>query len=307
VRIPPSLLYESWRHLGAPTLRAPKEVDLWHLTVPVPPPRISQPLVSTVHDLLPITSPEYFTGRGADLMTRGIERIRAESAAITVPSQVVAEQCRANGFPAARLHVVPWGFTPTVAGADAQRRVLDKYALLGPIVLFVGTIEPRKGLDVLVEALSLMWEPATLVVVGPPGWGDMDQGARDVISRSGKSVRFLGFIPTADLRALQSAADVACVPSFEEGFGLPALEAMGQGAPVVTTQGTAMAEVVGDAAKLVPVGDPAALGLALDEVLGDDALRARLVDAGRERAAGYTWSNSADAMARVYAKVLHRG
>ncbi len=304
IRLPPSVLYESWRYLGAPSLRAPKDVDLWHLTVPVPPPRMSEPLVSTVHDLLPITSPEYFTGRGADLMSRGLERIRSESAAVTVPSEVVAEQCRANGFAASRLHVVPWGFKPSRVAPEIQHRVMAKHNLRGPIVLFVGTIEPRKGLDVLMDALARMWEPATLVVVGPAGWGDLNSRARNAITRSQKSVRFLGFISTPELRALQSAADVACVPSRDEGFGLPALEAMGQGAPLVTTAGTAMAEVAGEAARLVPVGDAAALGLALDEVLGDKALSAKLVEAGRSRAAQFSWSRSADAMARVYARVL---
>ncbi len=307
IPLPPSLLYESWRRLRRPSLRTLSEVDLWHLSVPVPPPKLNKPLVATVHDLLPLTQPGYFTRRGAQLMGAGLARIRSEAAAVAVPSEVVATQCIEHDFEADRLHVVPWGFRPLDVTPADTRRVLAEHSISGDFVLFVGTLEPRKGLDTLLAAFKLMACPATLVVVGPHGWGDQPTSATGPATDHVGEIRFLGFVPRGDLRVLQSAATVCCVPSRDEGFGLPALEAMGQGSPLVTTEGTAMAEVAGSAAKIVPVGDSAALATALDEVLADQDLAESMSAAGRRRAAEFTWRRSAQLMTDVYRSVLDRG
>ncbi len=157
-------------------------------------------------------------------------------------------------------------------------------------MLFAGTVEPRKNLDRLVEAFGRLGPvDAELVLVGAEGWADAPEG-----------VRHLGFVPRAELDALYAAADVVCYPSLREGFGLPVLEAMVQGAAVVTSSTTSTAEVAGDAGLLVDPMDIDAIAGAIGRLLGDPDLRARLGAAARERAAGFTWERTADLMVAAY-------
>jgi glycosyltransferase involved in cell wall biosynthesis len=302
--LPVPLLYDAWDRLRRPSVQAATgEVDVVHLTVPMSPPRSDAPLVATVHDLFPLTRPEWFTGRGARLMRRGLERIRTDAAAVLVPSDEVARDCARHGFDPERVRVVPWGSTPrpvTEAEVAAARR---RFGLRGPYVLFVGTLEPRKGLAVLADALVHLGRPdVTLAVAGPAGWGDGDPARLGSVP--GPVVR-LGFLGDDDLAALRGGAGVCCAPSWAEGFGLPVLEALAAGAPVVTTAGTAQAEVAGDAAVLVEPGVPRRLAEALERVLDDDGLAARLRAAGPVRAATFTWEGAAAAVVDVYRRV-HR-
>jgi glycosyltransferase involved in cell wall biosynthesis len=180
-------------------------------------------------------------------------------------------------------------------------RVLTRHGLHRPFVLFVGTAEPRKGLDVLVSAWSRLRHPdAELVLVGPAGWG----GLEERLDALGTGVHRLGFLPSDELRTLQGAAAVSCLPSRAEGFGLPVLEAMAAGSPVVTTSASAMEEVAGGAAVLVPAGDVEALAAAIEGVLDDPGAAQRLRDLGRSRAEGFGWDRSAAAVGAVYREVL---
>ena len=301
--LPLPLLYDAWDRFRRPTVEsAAGPVDVVHLTVPMSPPRRAAPLVATVHDLYPLTRPEWFTGRGARLMRRGLERVRDEADAVAVPSRVVAEDCVAHGFGSDRIHVVPWGAT-VLDVTDAQLdEVLCRHGVRRPYVLFVGTLEPRKGLAVLADAMIHLGRPdLTLAVVGPQGWGDGDPAR---LSSVPGPVARLGFVASTDLAALQRGASVFCFPSWAEGFGLPVLEAMAAGSPVIATEGTAPAEVAGDAALLVAPGVPRALADSIERVLDDPALADRLRVAGRARAAEFTWEASARAMVDVYRRVL---
>ena len=301
--LPVPYLYDFWHHVRRPRITSVTDkVDLVHLTVPIaaPPERI--PTVATVHDLLPVTMPELFRRRGVRLMTRGLDRIRREAAAVIVPAELMREEFVEHGFDPARLHVVPLGVEPPPRPTPAEvRELLARLGLEEPFVLFVGTAEPRKGLDVLVDALARLGrDDVTLALVGPAGWGDLGTS----LDALGERVRRLGYLPTNELRLLQSAAPVTCLPSRAEGFGLPVLEAMACGSPVVTTAGTTMEEVAGGAALLVPVGDAPALADALEAVLDDPSTAGRLADLGRRRAAEFTWERTARAVGRVYREVL---
>ena len=301
--LPLPFLYDAWTRFRRPTIEsAAGPVDLVHLTVPMSPPRTSVPLVATVHDLYPLTRPEWFTGRGARLMQRGLERIRDEAAVVMVPSRTVARDCAAHGFDAGRVQVLPWGSTPVeVTPADVEQ-VTTRYGLSRPYVLFVGTLEPRKGLAVLADALvQLGRADVTLALAGPQGWGEGDPAR--LSSVPGPVVR-LGFVPRSDLSALQRGAAVFCFPSWAEGFGLPVLEALAAGAPVVTSAGTATEEVAGDAALLVRPGIPADLADAIGRLLDDPALAAVLRARGPARAATFTWDAAARTLLDVYARAL---
>ena len=171
-------------------------------------------------------------------------------------------------------------------------------------LLFVGTSEPRKGLDTLLDALS---EPAligqSLVVVGPRGWGGVDV-AQDAEARGvADRVTVTGRVDDADLAALYAGASLVVMPSRAEGFGLPVLEAMALGVPVVTSDDPAMCEVGGGATALFPVGDPSAVCAAILRVLGDEGLRAQMIESGRLRARDFDWLDSARTLWDLYARL----
>jgi glycosyltransferase involved in cell wall biosynthesis len=302
--LPVPWLYDAWHHLRRPKVTsATGDVDLVHLTIPIAPPRERVPMVATVHDLLPLTMPERFNRRGVRLMTRGLQRIRREAAAVVAPTEWTRRELEAHGFDPGRLHVVPLGVEPVdPVTPEEVEAVLRLHGLhRRPYVLYVGTTEPRKGLDVLLAAWSaLSGREVDLVLVGPAGWGDLESR----IDAAGPGVHRLGFLPRSELRILQGAAAVSCLPSRAEGFGLPVLEAMASGSPVVTTAATVMEEVAGGAAVLVPVGDAEALASAIARVLDDPDEAARLRELGSAKASEFTWDRSAADLDALYRELL---
>jgi glycosyltransferase involved in cell wall biosynthesis len=183
-----------------------------------------------------------------------------------------------------------------VTAADVER-VRAAHGVPERYVLFVGTVEPRKNLARLARAWRASVGPdVPLVLVGPAGWGE---GAP-----TGDGVLSIGVVSASDRDALYAGASVVAYPSLREGFGLPVLEAMAQGAPVVTSSGTATAEVAGDAAVLVDPLDERAIGDALARLLGDPDGARTLGEAGRARAATFTWDRCAAGYAAAYREVV---
>ena len=170
------------------------------------------------------------------------------------------------------------------------------------LVVFVGTLEPRKGLTPLVAAfdrLAAARPDAVLILAGQSGWGMADTERALAEARHSDRILRTGYLPDEAIPALLRQAAVAAYPALEEGFGLPALEAMACGAPLVTTEGTAMAEFAKGAALLVPPGDAAALADALDSAL-DQGRGTERQDHGIRVAAGHTWEASATLHMRAY-------
>lgn len=300
LRVPVPWLYDVWDLLQRPGVSTVvPDAQLVHLTLPMSPPRDGVPLVSTVHDVLPLTMPEMFSRRGVRLMGRGLARIRQRAAMVMVPTTAGRDEFVAQGFDPRRLAVVPLGVHLPPELDDRQvTGVLERYGVEPPYVLFVGTAEPRKGLDVLADAVSLLdRREVTLVLVGPRGWGEIGSvGPGPLVAP--------GHVPDVDLHALRSAAAVCALPSRAEGFGLPVLEAMAAGRPVVTTSGTPMEEFATGVAHLVPIGDSRALAQALAEVLDDPGAAALRAAPGVRRARGYTWERTAERVADVYREAL---
>lgn len=279
--LPRLALYESWHRVRRPRIeRATGAVDVIHATgMVVPPP--SAPLVVTVNDLAFTRSPEQFTRRGVRFFTRAIELTRRDADIVVCPSTATLEDCAAQGFDRARLRRIPYGVTP-VEVSDAQiEAIRRRFDLPERFVLWAGTIEPRKNLPTLLTAFAAVEESAVgLVLVGPKGW---NEDIERMLHRLAPRVRTLGFVDTESLSALYAAAEVFCFPSLEEGFGLPVLEAMARRTAVITSAGTATAEILGPAGILVDPRDDSALRDALDSVLGDDVRRRELADAGLVR------------------------
>ena len=333
------LRYEAWHRFRQPVVRVPG--DLVHApSLAVPPPG-RRPLVVTVHDLAFRTHPECFPPRGRTFHERGLALARDEAAAIVVPSEATAAELRSAGFEAARIHVAhhgidldslnplesrgqqlpmigslnpyqqyhphwppgegPGGEPPTVA-EQHEGPVLGLRAR--SYVLFVGTVEPRKGIDVLLAAHAALRRSGhpdlKLVIAGPPGWGETPS-----LDRPG--VVAPGLIDEATLDALYRGAGVLAVPSLSEGFGLPALEGMARGCPVVASKAGALPEVLGDAGVLVPPGDADSLASALDSILTDDAHATSLGAAGHRRAASFTWAACTAAHVGAYHAALGSG
>jgi glycosyltransferase involved in cell wall biosynthesis len=194
-------------------------------------------------------------------------------------------------------------FHPLNEGSLAS--VKARYSLDFPFILTVGTLEPRKNHVGLLQAYSLMEgrHPHRLVIAGGKGW--LYEGIFQEVERLSleERVLFLGYVPEEDLPALYNLADLFVFPSLYEGFGLPPLEAMACGTPVVVSALSSLPEVVGDGALLVPPREVEALAEAMEKGLGDPSLRRELRGKGLEQAKRFSWSEAAKRLLAIYKRV----
>ena len=299
-RLPRRVLYDSWHYLRRPRVqRFVGEVDVVHATGGAIPPPGRAALVTTVHDLAFLRRPEWFTRRGTRFASRAFELARAEAAVMLVPSRATARDCAERGVASDRIRVVPWGVAPTAVTDKTVKTVRRRYRLPRTFALWVGTAEPRKNLRRLLEAASRTTSGVPLVLAGPQGWR-MDLSA--LVAASSADVISVGYVTEHELAALYAAARVFVYPSLMEGFGLPVLEAMAQGTPVVTSRGTATEEVCADPASTVDPTDVDALASAIDIVVTDDTEHARRAAAAKARAAELTWDKTAARVHSAYAE-----
>lgn len=296
--LPRRALYEAWQWFRHPLVeRATGPVDVVHDAGYVVPPS-NAPLVATVHDLLFLTYPEHYTWHSRAVLRRGLTLARRHARLVICPSKATMDACRSAGIGSERLRLVPWGVRVPTLGASKAEEVRRRYGIERPYVLFCGTREPRKNLRRVLEAFRRLDRPGLdLVLAGPEGW---KEELAEGIAALEERVRSLGFVPPNDLDALYAGASVVVYPSLAEGFGLPVLEAMSHGVPVVTSAGRATEEVAGDAALLVDPLDTDAIVGAMQRVLDDRELAAALGAAAKERAASFTWQRSAELVAAVY-------
>lgn len=306
-RLPRTALYESWNWLGRPLAEAlAPGAQVVHATTWAIP-RTHLPLAVTVHDLAFLRSPEHFTRRGNAYFKRCLERTRREADAVVVPSRATADDCLEAGIPAAQVEVIPHGVRTLPVGQAEVAALRQAHGLEREYILWTGTREPRKNLPTLLQAFALLapqHPDLDLVLVGPAGWGDDAQEQALVAELPGR-VHVLGRLSDADLAAAYTGARAFAFPSIWEGFGLPVLEAMAYGTPVVTSAGTCMEEVCGPAGLLAAAEDATALAAQLALAVGSE--HDALAQAGLERAAGFTWEASAGTHLDLYRRLAETG
>jgi glycosyltransferase involved in cell wall biosynthesis len=270
----------------------------------------STPFALTIHDLFPLTSGQYFSPwvqRYLSILMRGsIPR----AAAIMAISEFTARALvSVLGIPADRIRVVPNGvearFHPTSQAECA--RVAQRYAITAPYLLSIGTIEPRKNLARIISAFARVKResriPHHLLIVGKLGWSYDDVIATITKANLGEAIRLIGYLPREDIPPLITGADALVQLALEEGFGLPVAEGMACGAPIITSAGSALAEVAGDAGYLVDPTSETAIAQAFTQVCSDNGLRLQLRKKSLRRANMYTWGRTAHETVEMYRRI----
>jgi glycosyltransferase involved in cell wall biosynthesis len=312
---PGRLLFEQARF---PRLLRSLGVDVHHGPHYTMPGRSPVPCVVTIHDCTFFDHPEWHERSKAVFFRRAIRQAALHAAALVCVSEVTATRLRACCDVRAPIVVAPHGvdhvrFGPTEESAGADRALLDASGLPPdrPLVAFVGTLEPRKGVATLVAAFDRVAEAqreAMLVLCGQDGWGMRETDVALARARHGDRIVRVGYLPDATVPALLRQATAVVYPALEEGFGLPALEALACGAPLITSEGTAMAEMAQGAADLVRPGDEAmladAIGLALERGKGSPEVQRRRT-LGLTVAAQSTWSASVSRHIEAYKLARH--
>jgi glycosyltransferase involved in cell wall biosynthesis len=314
-RLPPDLVLSLW---GRERSEQFKEyllgrADIVHSTTFCAP-RFRAPrrrLVATIYDCTFVTHPESHLVANVEHCLRGT-RLAIERADVLI---AISESTRRDliermGAPADRIVVTQLAADPGLARVTDPVRLAQvrrRYGLPERFVLSLGAMEPRKNLARLLEAFVAL-APAvrkdvTLVVAGAQGW--LNDSIHEQVQKLGlgDSVRFAGYIEEADLAAVYSLATVFAYPSLWEGFGLPVLEAMACGTPVLTANVSSLPEGAGDAAVLVPPNDVDAIAEGLGRLLEDDTLRRQLSERGYRRAASFSWERCALETLAVYKAV----
>ncbi len=300
-----------WEHSGFPFALWKDRVDLLHATMNVAPWWSPCPVVVTIHDLAYIRYPQVHPwGRRAYLTPLTRWTVRRARRIVAVSEYTRLETERLLGVPRERIVVL-------YEGVDADFRPLPpeeveafrrRKGLPARYLLYVGNLEPRKNLPRLIRAYSRVSRqyPHALVLAGPRGWGDEELLA--LVERLGLAERVLlpGFIPRQELSLWYNGAEVFVYPSLYEGFGLPPLEAMACGTPVLVSSAASLPEVVGEAGLQVPPEEVEAIAEALNRLLGAPDLRADLRRRGLEQAQRFRWEEMARQMVEVYREVSGR-
>ena len=304
-----------WEQLAFPLHLARTHFDLCHAMAYVSPLVSRTPSVVTVYDLSFVLYPDYFRSPNRIYLTWGtrISTSRARRI-IAISESTKRDLIRLFNLSPEKIDVVPpgveSGFFPNGDGNSTDRFRRAKN-LPEHFILFVGTREPRKNIPTLIHAYakakSRLHFPHQLAIVGGQGWKEEAITRAVEESQVQRDVILPGFVPAEELPHWYRAADAFVYPSRYEGFGMPLLEAMASGTPVITGNLSSLPEAVGSAALLVDPSDEGELEEAIVQLIGDQALRDELIAKGRERARQFTWTRAAQATADVYRRALQEG
>ncbi len=303
LRCTPFDLNQQWE---VPRALRTLQAQVYHSLYLLMPYRPGVPTVLSVNDLIPLTRPAESSLRARLFFALSLSLALRTARAVTTLSEHTRRDLLARfAYPPERVTVIPLAAEEQFRPQD-QRTILslrEKYSLPQRFVLYVGSNKPHKNLPGLVQAWSQVHTDALLVIAG--AWDSRYPQARiEAVQRQQETrIRWLGPVPEADLPALYAAATGFVFPSLYEGFGLPPLEALACGTPVVCSNAASLPEVVGDAALLCDARTPAALAEALQRLLDDGALRASLRERGLEQARRFSWTRTAGLTLDLYRQV----
>ncbi len=291
-----SMLLSNYLH--APTVSIPaRGVDLFHVTPHLWRPPEGPRLTSMVHDPTPLLMPETHTPGNIRYFEHFVQRVMPRLDAMIVPSYAVKHDLvQLCGADEERITVIPHGVDETFFEATpAEREVArNQYGLPDRYILFVGSVEPRKNLLTLLEAFSSLPEKTQrenpLVIVGATGW--KNESIQRAIAKNG-NVRLIGYVSRELLPAVYEGCSLFAFPSHYEGFGMPVLEAMAAGVPIITSNVSALPEVLGDTGIVVDPDDPSSMAEAIESILQDPQTAALMGSAARQRARRFTWEKCA--------------
>ncbi len=304
--------YSLAEQLSIPVSLRRARADLFHAPHYVLPPLSRGRAIVTIHDCIHLMFPQYLPSRAAYLYARTFlwSACRQADRILTVSEASKRDIVHLLGVSEAKITVIPnaidEGFWVPPPEEEVQR-IRARFQLDRPFLLYVGNVKPHKNLERLIEAFHLVRQrkiDLTLLIIG-------DEITRYTALRQAvhryqlhKYVRFLGYVPDQTLAILYRLATAFVFPSLYEGFGLPPLEAMASGTPVVTSNVSSLPEVVGDAAQLVDPYDPASIAEAIERVVCDPTLRAQMVERGHLRAREFSWERSVRRIREIYTEVV---
>ena len=300
-----------WEQTTFPKLVHRAEVDLLHSLHYTQPIRLGCPSIVTIHDMTFFLFPDLHTRSKRLFFPFAIRSsVRRADALIAISESTRQDSIRLLGVSPQKIFTTQLGITDefrVVKDNELLAKVREKYDLPEEFVLYVGLVEPRKNIPFLIRAYKSLADEGikhNLVIVGRIGW--MYQEVFKQIEELGLEgrVQFTGYLPQDDLPMVYNLASLFVYPTKYEGFGLPALEAMACGTPVVTTAISSLPEIVGDAGLLIPPGDEQALASAMAEVLHDSTLFNQLRTRGLQRSEHFTWERTAQQTLKVYQQVL---
>jgi glycosyltransferase involved in cell wall biosynthesis len=308
VRVPVGVLSRHWWSVGLPAYLPQSGIELFHGTNYEIPLRKRCPTVLTIHDVSLLSHSANEQRRRVWRAKRRLPLMARFADAVIFPTKAVRKEvCDLLSLPATKVTAIPEAardcFYP--AASAESRAIRDRLAIGERFLLAVGTIEPRKNFSALVRAFeyALRERPELqlqLVIVGGEGWSSAE--VLQTIARSTVRERIVltGYLGDVELRALYSLCVAFVYPSLYEGFGLPPLEAMACGAPVIASRIPALVETTAGAARLFELGDDQDLAHAIVEMAGDEKVRANFVTQGQKQAARFSWEQSAAATLEVY-------
>ncbi|HLF69559.1 MAG TPA: glycosyltransferase family 1 protein [Actinomycetota bacterium] len=302
ISVPARLGVTAWTRAGRPYAETYLDgVDVVHGPNFWVPPLSSASGVVTIHDMTFSLYPEMCTPqvrRYAWIIPKMLNWTRL---VITPSESVRSEVAEVMGFPRDRIVVTPEGVRGSFVGVAPNQDAAREFGVDGPYVLFAGTQEPRKNLDRLIQAFAMLSDvEVQLLIVGPPGWGSVDLQAVATKLHVSSRVHFTGYVSDERLAVLMAGASAFAFPSIYEGFGLPPLEAMAAGVPVVAGRAGSLEEILGEAPFWCDPLDTSSIADALSRCLHDDAARSRAKEAGRSRAGLYSWDETARLTIEVY-------
>jgi glycosyltransferase involved in cell wall biosynthesis len=286
-------------------------LDVLHSPDFIPPFQRNCKSVITVHDLAFLLYPHFLTKEAARYYGQIDQAVHRTDHIIAVSQSTRQDTIKLLGVPERKITVIHEAAHPIYRPVDpeeARRHVAGTYGIDREYILFVSTIEPRKNLPGLLQAYRKLLDdykrPEGLVLAGSRGW--LSEEVYDTVKALNLDdrVRFVGRVPSEDLLYLYNAAQLLVHPSFYEGFGLPPLEAMTCGTPIIASNVSALPEVVGDAAILIDPHDVEGLTVAMWRVLTDQDLRASLAAKGLKRAKMFSWQRAAQETLDVYRRVV---